>query len=114
MFKSSAPIVVGQSDQTGDIGRRKPERCAMASCDADRGVAQHGHKDSRGHAYEKRISFAATQSGSGAKLDSLVAFATAHGKLVAWSETAAHSCDYVDNELVRFSGNLRFSGNQGC
>jgi hypothetical protein len=43
--------------------------------------------------YEKGLSFAATQSGDGVNLNNLVAFATAHNKLVAWSETASSHCD---------------------
>jgi hypothetical protein len=44
-------------------------------------------------AYEKKISWAHTVSGPGVDLNNLVSFATAHNKLVAISETAAHNDD---------------------
>lgn len=39
------------------------------------------------------MSWADTLNGSGVNLTNLAAFATQHGKLIAWSESAAHGCD---------------------
>ena len=44
-------------------------------------------------AYEKSVSWANTVSGPGVNLNQVVAFATAHNKLVGISETAAHNGD---------------------
>jgi hypothetical protein len=43
--------------------------------------------------YEKNASFGSVSTGGGVNLTNLAAFAKAHNKLVAWSETAAHDCD---------------------
>jgi hypothetical protein len=49
--------------------------------------------------YEKSTSWADAVNGPGVNLNNLVAFASAHNKLVAISETAANSCDasYITN-----------------
>ena len=43
--------------------------------------------------YEKTTSWASALNGAGVNINNVVAFAKAHNKLFAISETAAHNCD---------------------